>query len=147
MCNFAIDILAIITIISIRKKDWSLLRRCLHYHIIIDINCSICLCIIYIIIYVQFRYRCPCCNYNYYHSIKKAGRFLAYIIILLIYIYHVCMRAIVCQLMYTDTGCLCTLQAIHGPVITMLLWPSALLSLDSLGDNVSVLVYITQLYQ
>ena len=37
------------------------------------------------VIDVQFRYRCPCCNYNYYHSIKRAGRFLgvAYIIILL----------------------------------------------------------------
>ena len=33
---------------------------------------------------MQFRYRCPCYNYNYYHSIKRAGRFLgvAYIIIL-----------------------------------------------------------------
>ena len=37
-------------------------------------------------IYVQFRYRCPCYNYNYYHSIKRAGRFVgvAYIIILII---------------------------------------------------------------
>ena len=34
---------------------------------------------------MQFCYRCPCYNYNYYHSIKRAGRFLgvAYIIILL----------------------------------------------------------------
>ena len=33
---------------------------------------------------MQFRYRCPCYNYKYYHSIKRAGRFLgvAYIIIL-----------------------------------------------------------------
>ena len=32
----------------------------------------------------QFCYRCPCYNYNYYHSIKRAGRFLgvAYIVIL-----------------------------------------------------------------
>ena len=38
---------------------------------------------------MQFCYRCPCYNYNYYHSIKMAGRFLgvAYIIILLLLLY------------------------------------------------------------
>ena len=42
---------------------------------------------------MQFCYRCPCYNYNYYHSIKRAGRFLgvAYISILL---YQICLHLI-----------------------------------------------------
>ena len=43
-------------------------------------------------IYVQFSYRCTCYNYNYYHSIKRAGRFVgvAYIIILLVIYNNLC---------------------------------------------------------
>ena len=41
-----------------------------------DYRSSRAMIFFFFLIYVQFCYRCPCYNYNYHHSIKRAGRFL-----------------------------------------------------------------------
>ena len=79
------------TLLKIENKIKNTMWICWTIDLIIDhrVLCLwLWLCLYYnnfvIMIYVQFCYRCPCYNYNYYHSIKRAGRFVgvAYIIIL-----------------------------------------------------------------